>query len=97
MCVTIIKANANIIILSDGTLLVPTENVSDKVRQESPEILVENNLPLLNEAALNTFKLLLTLTNVHHAISIDEIAAEAIDGVLKPPENLHFTLPEPES
>lgn len=65
------------VLMSDGQSFMPRSGIRTSEAERFPELVIENNLTEIREAALTSMRSLLVLTNVLQLFSFDDLFREA--------------------
>ena len=76
---TITGAIRDSVMLSDGSILLARRAIREAEAARFPELVIENNIGNIREAALTTMRCLLLTTNYMQLFSFDELYSEALN------------------
>lgn len=76
---TILCAGRRMVMLSNGDILLTRSEISEKTAATYPDLLIENNIPEIREAALTSMRALLLITNVMELFSFDDLFSTALE------------------
>lgn len=67
------------VMLSNGDILLTRSEIAEKTAATYPDLLIENNIPEIREAALTSMRALLLITNVMELFSFDDLFSTALE------------------